>query len=183
MIPKLPPSIQVISEHPVLQMVSSGPIPMVGEAPPISLLTEDSAPAMRELAALANPRFFRSRTHQLGRYFAILQGPRLAAMAGERLAMGPYREVSGVCTHPDFRHRGYARRLISQVVNGIVGEGNLAFLHVDLGAEAAQTLYRSLGFVDANVVPMVLVRRAEARPEAKRETLRQDRLASAPDLE
>ena len=78
--------------------------------------------------------------------------------------MENYREISGVCTHPDFRRRGYSKMLITRVVNGTLAEGNLPFLHVDVENEKAISLYRSLGFVNANVVPMVLVRRTGTEP-------------------
>jgi len=116
---------------------------------------------MQDLTAIAYPRFFRARTHELGKYFGIWQDGRLAAMAGERIAMKQYRELSGVCTHPDFRGRGYAKRLIARVVNGILEDGRVPFLHVDAENEKTIALYRQLGFADVNTVPMVLVRRSE----------------------
>jgi hypothetical protein len=33
---------------------------------------------------------------------------KLVAMVGERLRVPGYREVSGVCTHPEYSRRGYA---------------------------------------------------------------------------
>ena len=37
-------------------------------------------------------------------------------MAGERMHAGTLREISGVCTHPDFQGRGLARRLMRKLV-------------------------------------------------------------------
>jgi hypothetical protein len=37
-------------------------------------------------------------------------------------------EVSAVCTHPDFRGRGYARALVAAVTRNIHGEGRMPFL-------------------------------------------------------
>jgi len=47
---------------------------------------------------------------ELGRYFGVIENGRLAAMAGERMGMPGFREVSAVCTHPDFLGRGLAQK-------------------------------------------------------------------------
>ncbi len=158
-IPERLEGVQVLSRYSVLQMVCNNPASMETGGPEISLLGDESVREMRALTALVYPRFFRSRTHEIGSYFGIWEDGKLAAMAGVRMSAGEYREVSGVCTHPDFRRRGYSKKLIARVLNRILEEGNLPFLHVDADHEKGIALYRSLGFVDANVVPMVLLRR------------------------
>ena len=78
----------------------------------------------------------------------------MAAMAGERMRFPGYTEVSGVCTHPDFRGRGLARRLSVAVVTGIQARGDQAFLHSWKSNHAAISLYEGLGFrirADVNV--------------------------------
>lgn len=162
MIPERIAGAQLLSRDSVLQMVCTAPVAIETVDAEIAFLGHESVPEMRALTAMVYPRFFRSRTHELGRYFGIWEDGRLAAMAGERMSAGKYREVSGVCTHPEFRRRGYSKRLIARVANGILAEGNLPFLHVAAENDKAIALYRSLGFVDANVVPMVLVRRTGA---------------------
>jgi predicted GNAT family acetyltransferase len=67
-------------------------------------------------------------------------------MAGERMRFPGYTEVSGVCTHPDFRGRGLARRLSAAVLADIVARGDQPFLHAWKSNHAAITLYKSLGF-------------------------------------
>ena len=57
-----------------------------------------------------------------------------------------YTEVSGVCTHPDFRGRGLARRLSAVVLADIEARGDQAFLHAWKSNGPAITLYESLGF-------------------------------------
>ena len=47
----------------------------------------------------------------MGRFVGIRVEGQLAAMAGERMRIPGYTELSGVCTHPDFRGRGFARRV------------------------------------------------------------------------
>ena len=54
-------------------------------------------------------------------------------------------EVSGVCTHPEARGRGYARMLMSLVIEEIEREGKTAFLHV-LTENPAIRMYEGLGF-------------------------------------
>jgi len=57
-----------------------------------------------------------------------------------------YTEVSGVCTHPDFRGRGLARRPSAAVAQAIEARGERPFLHAWRSNAAAIGLYESLGF-------------------------------------
>jgi predicted GNAT family acetyltransferase len=67
-------------------------------------------------------------------------------MAGERMHVDGFTEVSGVCTHPTARGRGYARRLSAIVAARIHERGETPFLHAYASNEAAIRLYESLGF-------------------------------------
>ncbi len=98
------------------------------------------------LAELTHPGPFGPRTIELGDYFGVFDGPRLLAMAGERMQAGRYREISGVCTHPQARGLGLARRLVSHLVARQRLRGQVSFLHVMDGNESAIRLYESLGF-------------------------------------
>lgn len=110
-------------------------------------LTVDDVPEMRRLTALTAPGPFEPRTVEFGGYRGVLSPEgRLLAMAGRRLSMPGWTEVSAVCTDPEARGRGYARRLLLDVVRGIRAEGDRAFLHVADG-NPAQALYESIGFV------------------------------------
>src|SRR6202047_1514722 len=91
--------------------------------------TDEDAPEMLELATLTEPGPFLARTHTMGTFLGIRIGGRLAAMAGERMRFPGYTEVSGVCTHPEFRGRGWARRLAAGVGVGIEGRGGQGFAH------------------------------------------------------
>lgn len=102
-------------------------------------------PAMVELARLTQPGPFDVRTHELGDFFGIFEGDRLLAMAGQRLAVPGMAEVSALCTHPDARGRGYGRRLMLEVMAGMVGRGETPFLHT-LPENPAIRLYEELGF-------------------------------------
>lgn len=142
--PDLPPPMVDHVELGV-QMVARRAIDPPGDLPAMALGDAD-APEMLALATLTQPGPFLPRTHQLGGFFGIHVEGRLAAMAGERLRLPGLVELSGVCTHPDFRGRGYARLLSQLVASRIQARGETAFLHAYAANEGAIALYRSLGF-------------------------------------
>lgn len=129
-----------------VQMLATRSIDQEAGEDAVVELTDAHAPAMRALAQLTEPGPFLQRTHTMGRFVGIRIDGRLAAMAGERMRLPGFTEVSGVCTHPDFRGRGLARRLSSIIANGIQQRGEQAFLHAWTTNEAAIALYESLGF-------------------------------------
>ena len=102
-------------------------------------------PAMIALAKLTEPGPFRERTIELGTFYGILEGYRLLAMAGQRMRVPGFVEVSAVCTHPDVRGRGYAGILMSEVMRDIVAEGATPFLHA-FADNPATNLYEKFGF-------------------------------------
>jgi predicted GNAT family acetyltransferase len=71
---------------------------------------------------------------------------RLAAMAGERMKPDGFTEVSGVCTHPDFRGRGYGGALMRHVAQRILDRGETPFLHAYASNRGAIAMYERLGF-------------------------------------
>lgn len=122
-------------------------------------LTEADAPEMLALARLTEPGPFLRHTHRMGRFLGVRIEGRLAAMAGERFRFPGCTEVSGVCTHPDFRGRGLARRLSTAVAAGIEARGERPFLHAWKSNSAAIALYRSLGFELRTEVNVAVLRR------------------------
>jgi ribosomal protein S18 acetylase RimI-like enzyme len=104
------------------------------------------AAAMNALKAVAFPGFFGMRTPEMGRYRGIRTDGELVAMAGERLALPGYREVSAICTHPAHLGHGYAQRLTREATEAILADGDLPFLHVADGNGAAIHIYEQLGF-------------------------------------
>lgn len=121
-------------------------------------LTEANAQEMVALTDLAFPGFFRQRTWRMGNYYGIRspQGE-LIAMGGERMKLQLYAEVSAVCTHPDFRGRGYAEAIIWQVVHRQRRDGVRSFLHVGAANVKAIALYERLGFVKSREVVITRV--------------------------
>src|SRR5262249_17048806 len=142
-----------------LQMTRSSRIEQTEGEVEIVRLSDADTPAMLALTALVYPAFFRARTAELGAYFGIYQDGKLAAMAGERMHLTGYEEISAVCTHPDFLGRGYARRLVGSLVNGILERGDTPFLHVEGDNERAKSLYERLGFSVRCSIPLWFIRR------------------------
>lgn len=141
-----------------VQMVATRSVPAAADDDIVEL-TDADAPEMLALAKLTEPGPFLARTHTMGTFRGIRIGGRLAAMAGERFRFPGYTEVSGVCTHPDFRGRGLARRLSAAVAARIESRGERPFLHAWKTNRPAISLYESLGFeIRAEVDVKVLER-------------------------
>jgi ribosomal protein S18 acetylase RimI-like enzyme len=131
---------------------SGGMYQMVFEAPPpaqskLSLrkLSVADISEMLALTKLTEPGPFLPRTIELGAYYGIRESGVLVAMAGERFKFTGYTEVSAVCTHPDYRGRGYSNALMSAVMAGIMNRGETPFLHVRT-ENPAWRLYQKMGF-------------------------------------
>jgi predicted GNAT family acetyltransferase len=128
----------------------------------ILTLTQEDAPEMLALATLTEPGPYLTRTPAMGTFIGIRSGGRLVAMAGERMRFPGYTEVSGVCTHPEFRGRGLARRLSAAVVAGIEARGDQAFLHAWKSNHSAISLYEGLGFKVRAEVNVAVLKRGPA---------------------
>jgi len=109
-------------------------------------LGDADAPEMLALATLTRPGPFFSRTHELGDFVGVKVGGELAAMAGERMRPDGFTEVSGVCTHPGHRGKGYAAGLMARVAGKILARGETPFLHSYADNAGANALYQALGF-------------------------------------
>jgi GNAT superfamily N-acetyltransferase len=121
-------------------------------------LTAADVPAMVALAELTEPGPFRQRTIELGAFFGIFESDRLVAMAGQRLHLPGFVEVSAVCTHPDARGRGYARTLIAAVTREIRQRGKTPFLHSFTDNDAAIRVYEGLGFTLRRQLHLAMLR-------------------------
>jgi ribosomal protein S18 acetylase RimI-like enzyme len=114
--------------------------------PEAVVLTAADLPEILDLVARTRPGPFAQRTPQLGTYLGIRRNGTLAAMAGERMRVPGWTELSAVCTDPAFRGAGLASRLIGAVVAGIRTRGEVPFLHAADTNTGAIRLYRELGF-------------------------------------
>jgi predicted GNAT family acetyltransferase len=142
----VPDALSVVQTARAVQMVAAGALPQDCDGEDVLTLTEADAPEMVALTALTRPGPFRPRTLAMGTYRGIRIGGQLVAMAGERMRLPGHVEVSGVCTHPDFRGRGLARRVSAVVAAGIAARGDTPFLHAWASNTAAISLYASMGF-------------------------------------
>ncbi|MEO8535796.1 MAG: GNAT family N-acetyltransferase [Flavobacterium sp.] len=113
----------------------------------ITELTDQHNEALCELVNLVQPGYFKNKTPLLGNYFGIFKDGQLVAVTGERMKMDDFTEVSAIVTHPDHTGKGYAKQLITHVVNTIFDENKIPFLHVVESNIRAIKLYEKLGFI------------------------------------
>ena len=109
-------------------------------------LGEEEAAEMLALATLTRPGPFARHTNRLAEFVGIKDEGRLVAMCGERMQLPGYSELSGLCTLPDYRGRGYGAGLMRYVSRRILERGDTVFLHAYAANTATVALYESLGF-------------------------------------
>jgi predicted GNAT family acetyltransferase len=109
-------------------------------------LSELDAQDMLDLATMTQPGPFARRTHETGNYIGIRERGQLIAMAGERMHIEGYVEISAVCVRDEHRGKGLAGRLVNVLRREIEARGEMAFLHVRSDNHAAIQLYERLGF-------------------------------------
>lgn len=142
-----PPGTTLVKEAALMQMVAADGVDRSDAGFPFLELGDADAPDMLALATLTRPGPFFARTHALGGFIGVRDAEgRLVAMAGERLKIGPFTEVSAVCTHPDHRGRGLAKGLMRVVASRIVARGEVPWLHTYPDNHGAIALYEALGF-------------------------------------
>ncbi|TCJ13335.1 GNAT family N-acetyltransferase [Flaviaesturariibacter flavus] len=129
-----------------LQFVYGGVTPVDDADERLVPLSAQHATEMVALAALTRPGPFAIRTIDFGNYFGVIDGGKLVAMAGQRLHLPGYSEISAVCTHPEHLGKGYAAALIQRQLSLICATGNTPFLHVRDDNKRAIALYERLGF-------------------------------------
>jgi ribosomal protein S18 acetylase RimI-like enzyme len=142
--PILPANWQMIHGGEMYQMVCKEPVRM-DESRIFCELTKADVPEMLALTKLTEPGPFLPRTIELGTYLGIHDAGSLVAMAGERLHLTGFTEISAVCTHPQYRGRGYGNALLSALISRIARRGETPFLHVRT-ENIARHLYEKLGF-------------------------------------
>jgi ribosomal protein S18 acetylase RimI-like enzyme len=136
---------KIIEDVPLLQMVHERNVTIRSAIVVDELITAD-VPQMLALADLTNPGPFGTRTRELGDYLGVRREGRIVAMAGERMRVPGYGEISAVCTHPEHSGHGYASALVAELVLRIRDRGDVPFLHVRPANKRAVQLYDRLGF-------------------------------------
>ena len=114
--------------------------------PDVVVLGAADVPQMLELTSTTKPGPFAARTVELGTYVGIRDHGQLVAMAGERMRVPGWTEISAICTARSHRGQGLAVRLILTLVGQIEARGDKAFLHAAITNTSAIGLYRRLGF-------------------------------------
>jgi ribosomal protein S18 acetylase RimI-like enzyme len=153
----LPRGWAVIRERWLDQMVCEEPPAAVGQ--PFLELSPADDPDMLALASATKPGPFLPNTPRMGRYIGLRdsQGV-LVAMAGERLKLDRFTEVSAVCTAPEFRGRGYAGALVVVMSRAIFAAGRTPFLHVKT-ENGARRVYERIGFHVRRAIRLTVVTR------------------------
>ena len=128
-----------------LQMVMHDKI-KIDNSDTIKELGNEHTRALYQLVNWIQPGYFKPKTPLLGTYYGIFSEGQLVAVAGERMQMSNYVELSAVVTHPSHTGRGYAKQLVPHAANQILGRGKTPYLHVAESNMVAVNLYQKLGF-------------------------------------
>ena len=94
----------------------------------------------------------------VGRWFGVRRHGRLVAMAGERLRVDGFGEVSGVCVDPSVRGEGLGAVVTLAASHGIRERGDTPMLHVRDGNDGAHRLYRRIGYETRRQVVVAVLR-------------------------
>lgn len=143
---EVPEKWKVIQHVEGIQMIFGGIAWSSTYSPDLVPLNTSHVDEMITLAELTKPGPFAKRTIEFGNYFGIFDEGKLVAMAGQRMHINNYTEVSAVCTHPDHVGRGYATRLVQHLVHLISENQQTPFLHVRADNHGAIRVYERLGF-------------------------------------
>lgn len=117
-----------------------------GTGPTVELLDATHAMEMYELVSRVQPGYYTLDTRLLGNYYGIRQEGKLVAMAGERMRLTGFCELSAIVTDPGYTGKGYAQKLITHICGIHFREGIRSMLHVALTNERAIRLYEHMGF-------------------------------------
>lgn len=139
---------RIDAETTMFRMVWDAAVATCDLAPHAIQLTAEHGDAAMALAQLCKPGPFGPRTIELGEYYGVFEDGQLIAMAGQRMRVPGYTEVSGVCTHPEFQGRGLARQLMSKLIHRQMQQQQLPFLHVMRSNDTAHQFYLRMGFTD-----------------------------------
>ncbi|HWS66964.1 MAG TPA: GNAT family N-acetyltransferase [Steroidobacteraceae bacterium] len=129
---------------------------------PIVALGVADVPEMIALANVTQPGPFGPRTIELGHYIGIRRQGALVAMAGERMRLDGFTEISAVCVEPAHRGHGFAAELVRSLASSIAARSEIPFLHVFSSNHAAIALYRKLGFTLRRRMHLAVLIRAVA---------------------
>lgn len=145
-LPNFSEKIMLIKELVCKQMVLFNLTQTVINEDIINLLSAKQRNDLANLVNLVQPGYFKSDTPLMGNYYGIYKDNKLVAVAGERMKMHGYTEVSAVVTDPGYTGKGYAKQLVSHTCKKIIREDKTPYLHVTETNENAIRLYEKSGF-------------------------------------
>lgn len=143
---QLPEDLEIVFSCPLYQMCCFHPVPSFNPGLAIHKLGYEDVGQMLELTNKTKPGPFLDKTIEMGSYYGIFNNGMLVSMAGERLRLVGFTEVSAICTHPEYLGKGYASVLTSYVSQTIFASGEIPFLHVKTDNVRAIEVYRRAGF-------------------------------------
>lgn len=161
--PELPEQLKKLMQFDTAQMIRlKPPIDFDSKCLDSVIELEDKdIEQMQALADLTRPGPFTYRTIQFGKFYGIKSGDKLVAMTGQRMSMQNedciFTEVSGVCTHPDFQGRGYAKALVNRAASGLESLGQIPFLHVLASNTQAIKTYTACGFTLRRIMQYLII--------------------------
>lgn len=161
--PPLPPGVRIVRQAPMHQMIADGAARLEPNVAALQL-GESDAEEMLEFATLTQPGPFLRNTNRLGHFWGLREKGKLVAMAGQRLKLDGFTEVSGVCVHPDYRGRGYAADLVGLVTAEIEANGEVPFLHVLASNASAIAVYEKIGYAIRRTLMLTSIEREFLRP-------------------
>lgn len=159
-------NLKTINHQNVEQMVWTGRVKPVSDDNMAVLhpLVEANIEEMLSLAATTKPGPFSYGAAELGKFIGIRSQGKLVAMAGERLHLNGFTEVSAVCVDPLFRGQGLAESVVLAVVHQILKRKETPFLHVFSSNIPAIRLYQKLGFTLRKRFHLTVLQRCTPEP-------------------
>lgn len=154
-----PPGTRMVREGLAVQMVLDTLVAADRAPPAIVPLGDADGDEMFALAMRTEPGPYVRHSHRLGGFVGVRVDGQLVAMAGERMRMPGYAEISAVCTDPDWRGRGLAGHLTRHVAQAILARGETPFLHCYASNTRTVALYEAMGFrIRTEIRAPILVR-------------------------
>ncbi len=148
---------EFVKQFDVLQLIHTKYTSVSGLSS-IQMMAEKDVSAMLQLTAMVYPSYFRPGTAQLGGYCGIYSDTELISMAGIRMKLPGYEEISAICTHLDHRGKGLGAAVTRFMIERIKARGNTPFLHTE-SDNPAQEMYKKLGFEIRATLPVKVLRR------------------------
>jgi ribosomal protein S18 acetylase RimI-like enzyme len=149
-VPLAPPPGWTVTRHVELaEMVHQDDAPAIEPNPSLDVasLSDADLPEMNVLYEATRPnRKLCQRIMKLGTFLGIRIEGKLVAMAGLRMHLPGYREITTVATLPGFEGRGCASALVTALVERIRERDERPFLTVRSDNARAIDIYRRLGF-------------------------------------